>query len=239
MDYKNVFDELNNDSNKDKQKDLQKFFKTGKGEYGEGDLFIGVSVPTQRKIAKKYISLSLIDLQNLIESKYHECRLTSLFILVYKSQIKNCDDIQIKSYYEFYVKNMKYVNNWDLVDSSAEHIIGKYLYKCVQKNEILNILENLSQSDNLWVRRISMMSCFHFIKNNECDVALKICEKLLYDSHDLIHKAVGWMLREIGNRNIEVELKFLDKYYTKMPRTMLRYAIEKFDENRRKYYMKK
>ena len=207
----------------------QRFFKTGKGEYGEGDSFLGLTVPQQRKIAKSYVDISLSDLQQLLDSKIHEFRFTALVILVNK-YTKNKD----KKYFDFYLKNIKNINNWDLVDATAPQIIGDYL---LNKNK--EVLYQLANSDNLWEKRISIISTLMFISKNQFGDTLKISEILLTDKHDLIHKAVGWMLREVGKRNQKIEEEFLDKYYRKMPRTMLRYAIEKFKEDKRQYYLKK
>lgn len=215
-----------------KAKILSRFFKTGKGEYGEGDIFLGIKVPNQRKVAAKHKDITLEDVQELLESRVHEHRLTSLFILV--SKYKKADDLSKKEIVDFYLKNTKNINNWDLVDSSAPYIPGNYL---LDKDK--SILYTLAKSGNLWERRISMLSTYAFIRNNEFEDALKIAEILLDDKHDLIHKAVGWMLREVGNRNLEKEKEFLKKHCKNMPRTMLRYAIEKFDKGTRKEYLNK
>ena len=217
-------------ANPEKAVTIAGFFKTGKGEYGEGDLFMGIPVPEQRKIARKYSLMSLKDLQKLISSKIHEHRLTALLILVIKyskAHIKIREDIV-----NFYLKNIRHINNWDLVDLSADKILGPHLWE--RDN---SILFNMATSQNLWERRIAIMTTFHFIKNNQFRDTLALAEILLHDRHDLIHKAVGWMLREIGKRDQETEERFLLKYYTKMPRTMLRYAIEKFDDNKRRFYL--
>lgn len=215
---------------------LSGYFKAGKGGYGGGDIFLGIKVGPQRQIAKKYQNLALNELQALLSSKIHEYRLTSLFILIDK--YKKSDDKGKKEIFNFYLKNTKNINNWDLIDLSSGKIIGNYI---LDKNTpmLYNILYKLAKSKSLWERRISIMATSEFIRNNKFDDTLKISEVLLNDKHDLIHKAVGWMLREIGKRNIAVEEKFLKKHYKTMPRTMLRYAIEKFDENKRGYYLKK
>ena len=219
--------ELAKHSSKYRAEISRKFFKTGKGEYGEGDVFLGLTVPNIRKIAKKYSFASLKIVQELLNSKIHEERLLALFILV--DQFKMTGNEKIV---RFYLKNTKKVNNWDLVDSSADKILGNYLL-----NKPKNILYKLANSSNLWERRISILSTFEFIRNNKFEDSLEIAEILLNDKQDLIHKAVGWMLREVGKRNQTVLEKFLKKYYKRMPRTMLRYAIEKFDERRRKEYL--
>ncbi|HHI04106.1 MAG TPA: DNA alkylation repair protein [Candidatus Woesearchaeota archaeon] len=221
-------------ANSKKGKDLSKFFKTGKGEYGEGDIFLGIAVPNQRKIAKKYATLSLGEIQDLLSSKIHEHRLTSLFILI--SKFENGNNKLKKEIFDFYLKNTKNINNWDLVDLSAPKILGAYIIDHLKEKKILY---KLAKSKNLWEKRIAMLSTFAFIKNNEFDDALKISKILLKDEHDLIHKAVGWMLREIGKKDQKTEEKFLKKHYKKMPRTMLRYAIEKFQKNKKEFYMKK
>ena len=222
-------EELAKKANQDKAKILQRFFKTGKGEYGEGDIFLGITVPESRKIAKKYSDLSYNNIRNLLESKIHEERLIALLILVnnYNKNIEKRNEI-----FDFYIENINNINNWDLVDLTADKIVGSFLF---EKDK--NILYKLAKSSNLWEKRIAIISTFHFIKNNEFSDTLKIAEILLNDKRDLIHKAVGWMLREIGKRNLKVEEEFLKKYYKNMPRTMLRYAIEKFSEVKRKVYL--
>ncbi|MBU0460575.1 MAG: DNA alkylation repair protein [Nanoarchaeota archaeon] len=220
--------DLQNLTNPHQAKLLQGFFKTGPGQYGEGDIFLGIKVPVQRTVAKKYKELLLKDLQTLLNSKIHEERLISLFILI--DQYNKSD--HKKEIVDFYLKNTKNINNWDLVDLSAPKILGNYLL-----NNDRKILYWLAQSTNLWEKRISVLATFAFIKNNQFQDSLKISQILLNDSHDLIHKAVGWMLREIGKKDQTVEEKFLKQHYKKMPRTMLRYAIEKFDEPLRKQYL--
>ena len=217
------------EANSEKAKILQGFFKTGKGEYGEGDIFLGITVPQSRKIAKKYSSLQLKEISLLLQSKVHEERLIALLILVEKYN-KAQDKNQI---FDFYLKNTKYINNWDLVDLTADKIMGNFLL-----NKSREVLYNLAKSDNLWERRIAIISTFHFIKNNQFNETLKIAEILLKDDHDIIHKAVGWMLREIGKRDLSILESFLKKYYNRMPRTALRYAIEKFPEDKRQAYLK-
>jgi 3-methyladenine DNA glycosylase AlkD len=217
-------------SNPEKAKKLSGFFKTGKGQYGEGDIFLGIPVPEQRKIAKRHIGLPLNALKELLNSKIHEHRLTALLILI--SKYRKADKTGKHEIFSFYLTNTGNINNWDLVDLSAPKIIGEYLF-----NKDTSILFKLAKSHNLWERRIAILSTFTFIRNNIFEDALRISELLLHDEHDLIHKAVGWMLREIGKRDQEIEERFLSKYCMQMPRTMLRYAIEKFDENKRKFYL--
>ena len=232
MKLKKLVREINNLKNLEKAKILSRFFKTGKGEYGEGDIFIGLTVPLQRSIAKRYSYLTLPDLQKLIDSPIHEYRLISLLILVEK--YKKGSQKEKKNIVAFYLKNTKKINNWDLVDLSAEKILGDYF---MDKDKA--IIYKLTKSANIWERRISILTTFQFIKNKKYDDTLKISEILLKDKHDLIHKAVGWMLREIGKRDKKKEIEFLDKFYKTMPRTMLRYALEKFAESKRKYYLNK
>ena len=214
-----------------KAKLLQGYFKTGKGEYGEGDIFLGVTVPLSRKIAVKFKSLSFPEITKLLQSKIHEERLIALLILVQK--FNKADEATQKVIFEFYLQNTKYINNWDLVDLSSHEIIGGYL---LEKDK--GILIKLAKSKNIWERRIACISTFEFIRNNELDISLELARMLLQDKHDLMHKAVGWMLREIGKRDLKTEIAFLDKYSKKMPRTMLRYAIEKFPEKLRMSYLK-
>ena len=223
--------ELKNLADPKQAQALQRFFKTGKGEYGEGDIFLGIKVPVLRRVSGRYRELSLKDMEKLLQSKIHEHRMMAVYLLTYK--FEKGSEKERKEIYDLYIKNAKSFNNWDLVDMSAPKISGPYL---LDKNR--KILYKLAKSKNLWERRIGIMSTAAFIRNNDFKDTLKISEILLNDEHDLIHKAVGWMLREVGNRNREVEEKFLDKYVLKMPRTMLRYAIEKFPEKKRQYYLK-
>ena len=226
--------ELQKASNLRQAKLLQGFFKTGKGQYGEGDIFLGIKVPVQREIAKKY-NLELKEIQKLLNSKIHEYRLVALFILISKyKQAKDNENLK-KEIFNFYLKNTKNINNWDLVDLSAPNIVGTYLLDKGRK-----ILYKLAKSSHLWEKRISVLATFMFIKNNDFKDALKIAEILLKDKHDLIHKAVGWMLREIGKKDEPVLDSFLmkDNRYKRMPRTMLRYAIERFDEKKRRDFLK-
>lgn len=210
---------------------LQRFFKTGPGEYGQGDTFIGVRVPQTRQTVKRYWqSLSLTDTLKLLKSKVHEERLAAAFVLVKKFQ--KASEVEQKKLYQAYLKHARWVNNWDIVDSSAEHIVGAYLMDRDQ-----SILKKLVRSKNIWERRIAIMSTFHFIRNHQFKKTLELSKILLKDPHDLIHKAVGWMLREIGNRHKKTEVEFLKKHYRLMPRTMLRYAIEKFPQIERKKYL--
>ena len=224
-----IIKELERLANPEKAKILQGFFKTGKGQYGEGDHFLGITVPKTREIAKKYRHLDLPEIKKLLNNKFHEIRLCALLILVQKFPTEP------QKIYEFYLANLANINNWDLVDLTAEKIIGAYLLKNSAER---SILYKLVKSKNIWERRVSILSTFHFIKNNQFSDALKICELLLQDSHDLIHKAVGWMLREIGKRSLATEEPFLKKFASKMPRTMLRYATERFPEAKRQSYLK-
>lgn len=211
-------------------KTMQWFFKTGKGEYGEGDIFAGLKVPSQRKLAREFKDLALTDLKTLLNSPVHEERLISLFILVDK--YAKGDEKEKEAIFSFYLKNRRGINNWDLVDLSAPKIIGKHLL-----NKDKSLLFKFALSKNLWDRRIAVLSTYEFIKNNDFAVTLQISEMLLQDKHDLIHKAVGWMLREIGKIDLQAEENFLKTHYKKMPRTMLRYVIEKFSETKRKKYL--
>ena len=231
-DLEKIKKELKKLSNTKEVTRLQRFFKTGKGEYGEGDIFLGIKVPSQRQIAQKYKNLQLKEIKNLLNSKIHEYRLTALLLLIEK--YKKAGEKEKKKIFNFYLSNTKKINNWDLVDLSAYKIIGDYLL-----NKPRDILYKLAKSKNLWERRIAIIAAFTFIKNNDFKDCLKISKILLNDEHDLIHKAVGWMLREVGKRDQKVEEKFLNKYYKKMPRVMLRYSIEKFSVKKRKKYLKK
>ena len=212
---------------------LSGFFKTGKGQYGEGDIFLGITVPVSRSIAKKYIDAALETIAELLKSRIHEHRLVALLILVEKYQ-KAKDQAEKKEIFDFYFANNDNINNWDLVDLSADKIAGEHLFE-----EDKAVLYKLAKSENLWHRRIAIISTFNFIKKGKFEDTFAIAEILMKDRHDLIHKAVGWMLREVGKRNQQAEEEFLMKHYRKMPRTMLRYAIERLSEDKRKFYMKR
>ena len=218
-------------ANKEIAEHSQRFFKTGKGQYGEGDIFLGIRVPVLRKIAKKFRRISLAEVSKLLESKFHEERLLSILMLV--NLFKSGDEDDQELIYELYLDKTKFINNWDIVDISAGNIVGAFLF---EKDKAP--LYRLVFSENLWERRIAIVATFYFIRNDEFDDTLKIAEILFTDKEDLIHKAVGWMLREVGKRVIEIEEEFLEEHYLKMPRTMLRYAIERFPETRRKMYLK-
>ncbi|MEK9133127.1 MAG: DNA alkylation repair protein [Patescibacteria group bacterium] len=230
-----IKNELRRLGNAEKAAHCGRFFKTAKGEYGEGDKFIGVTVPNQRMVARKFVKkLTTAEAFELLQSEIHEHRLTALFILV--DHYKKASEKARKEIYELYLRNWKHVNNWDLVDSSAHKIVGEYLLNNPDEREILY---KLAYSKNLWEKRIAMISTFTLIRAKQFSEALKLAEILLKDKHDLMHKAVGWMLREIGNRDYAVEKVFLDKHYKQMPRTMLRYAIEKLPPGGKAFYMKK
>ena len=208
----------------------QRFFKTGKGEYGEGDRFLGIRVPEIRKEVRKYQGASLIEVEKLLKSKYHEERLMALLLLVHK--FKRGDLEHKAAIYHLYLDRTQYINNWDLVDCSAPAVVGGYL-----EDRNRRILRKLAGSPSLWERRIAIMATYQFIRHKDFDDTLALSEKLLTDEEDLIHKAVGWMLREVGNRDQKLEKAFLKRHYKNMPRTMLRYAIEKFPQATRKRYL--
>ena len=231
---RNLKNDLNKLANLAKAKILARFFKTGKGEYGEGDIFLGIIVPEQRKIAQKYSKLTIANLKELLACRIHEYRLIALLILVDKYKKGSKKDKE--GIFKFYLKQAKQgnINNWDLVDLSAPKILGDYLF-AIDKS----ILYNLAKSTNLWERRIAVLSTLNFIKKKRFTETIKISKILISDKEDLIHKAVGWMLREVGKKDLHQEIKFLDKYYKKMPRTMLRYAIEKFKDKDRQNYLNK
>lgn len=205
---------------------LQHFFKTGKGQYGEGDVFIGLKVPQSRQLAKKHSGIALEGVKELLYSKIHEERLVGLLILVLRFKADP------EGVARFYLDNLSQVNSWDLVDTSAPAILGAYL-----KNRDRSILYKLARSERLWDRRVAIITTRHFIRSGDYGDTLKICEMLLGDSHDLIHKAAGWMLREVGKRDTAAEETFLQKHCKKMPRTMLRYAVEKLPEKKRRAYV--
>ncbi len=220
--------------NQNKSQNLSKFFKTQKGEYSEGDLFLGITVPESRKIVKKYYDkIEYQNLETLINHKYHEVRFIALNILVLKYE-KEIDPVEKEKIVNFYLKNLKGVNNWDLVDSTAYKLLGPHL---IDKDKL--ILYKFAESNNLWENRISIISTLYFIKNNNFNDTISISQILLTHPHDLIHKAVGWMLREMGKKDKKILLNFLNHNYLKMPRTMLRYSIEKLSIDEKKYYMKK
>jgi 3-methyladenine DNA glycosylase AlkD len=232
-----VRDVLKEYANPEKAEILQRFFKTGPGQYGEGDIFLGVVVPQQRAIVKKFWKdASLKDIGELLSSKIHEERDVGVLMLVEKFKRGEGEEGK-KEIFDFYLRNTAGINNWDLVDLSAPHVVGGYL---IDKKIERKVLYKLVKSKNLWERRIAILATFAFIRAGDFGDTLKIAELLLRDSHDLIHKAVGWMLREIGKRNQKVLEKFLQEggRYMVMPRTMLRYAIERFEEGKRKSYLK-
>ncbi|VVA43370.1 Alkylation repair enzyme superfamily protein [Candidatus Roizmanbacteria bacterium] len=237
--FNKIIKDLQESSDPERAKNLQWFFKTGKGEYGKGDIFLGITVPMLRSISKKYQNLDLAEIQKLIENKIHEYRLSALMILRFKYEKTLRLPIekrvaQGKEIVVFYLKNTKKINNWDLVDLSCHYILGNYL---LDKDRA--ILYQLAKSKNLWKRRIAIISTFEFIRNHQYIDTLEISKILLKDKHDLIHKAGGWMLRELGKRDKKTEIDFLNKHYKSMPRTMLRYAIEKFSDRERKIYLAK
>lgn len=228
-----IKEELKKHINEEKAAFLPEFFQAFEGGYGEGDHFLGVVVPDQRKVARKYYKfVSMKDIEELLNEPYHEYRLTALFMMVYKFE-KSKDEKEREEIVNTYLNNIGAVNNWDLVDSSAPQILGPFLW---DKNK--GILYEMARTPDLWKQRIAIMSTFYFIKQGEFEDSLKIAEILLNHEHDLIHKAVGWMLREIGKRDFDVEYNFLKDNYKVMPRTMLRYAIEKFEPELRQKFLK-
>jgi 3-methyladenine DNA glycosylase AlkD len=231
MSYTKVASALTKTANPLRATHAQRFFRTGKGEYGEGDVFLGQSVPTLHKIARQYKDLSLQDTEALLKSKYHEFRLTALFILV--SQFERGNEKARKNIYRLYLAHTAHVNNWDLVDSSAHKIVGAWLL-----DKDTAPLYTLARSKNLWEKRISIVATWWFLRAGKLKDTFALSDILLHDTHDLIHKAVGWMLREAGKKDVVQLEAFLAPRYKTMPRTMLRYAIEKFPEQRRKRYLK-
>ncbi len=210
----------------------QRFFKTAKGEYGYGDVFIGIRVPVLRGLAKKHVHLGIVDIKKLIKSKIHEERLVGLLILVNQYKVATTESEKAKIY-DFYLKHFKYINNWDLVDVTCPYIVGAHLLDKDRK-----ILYTWAKSDHLWTKRISIVSNWWFIRNRDLDDVFKVSKTLLNDDHDLIHKAVGWMLREAGKKDPKALEGFIKEHYLNMPRTMLRYSIEKFPEKKRLKYLK-
>jgi 3-methyladenine DNA glycosylase AlkD len=211
---------------------LQRFFKTGEGEYGAGDRFLGIRVPALRRLARTYWTLPLASTLELLRSPWHEERLLALLLFV--EQYRRGDQLQREEIFQVYLAHTRFINNWDLVDVSAEHIVGEHL-----DPDQTGVLEKLACSGSTWERRIAVLATFYWVKRGEFRPTLRIAERLVSDSHDLIHKAVGWMLREIGKRDREQEECFLRRHYRAMPRTMLRYAIERFPEHRRRQYLRR
>jgi len=228
---RDVQKQLKNLGNKEYAAVSRRFFKTGPGEYGEGDIFIGIRVPVLRKLASECKDLPVSEIEILLRSPIHEERLLALLLLV--QTFKQGDGDKKAYIYDLYLESTELINNWDLVDTSAEHIVGAYL---MDKNK--RPLYRLAKSKNLWERRIAIMATFHFVKRHGFSETLKISKMLLFDRQDLIHKATGWMLREIGKRDLRTEETFLKEHFKKMPRTMLRYAIERFPEEKRQRYLK-
>jgi len=214
-------------TNPKQAKILRGFFKTGPGQYGKGDIFLGLRAREIKDVVKKYFDLGRKDVESLLRSKIHEHRMAALRIMIY--QYEQGANAEI---FKLYLKNARRINNWDLVDCSAPNIVGDYLLTRPRE-----ILYQLAKSKNLWEKRIAILATFAFIRNHDFTDTLRIAKLLINDKHDLIHKALGWMLREVGNRNQKIEENFLKQCYQRMPRTMLRYAIEKFPENRRKKYL--
>lgn len=217
--------------NKKSAKGAERFFKCGKGQYGEGDKFLGISVPECRKIAKQFFGLSLFEIEKLLQNSWHEARLVVLFILIEHFRISN--EKEKKKIFDFYLKNTKYINNWDLVDTSVYKIVGEFLLEKERK-----ILYSLVQSKSLWERRMSIVATYCFIKQGDFRETLEISKILSKDREDLIHKACGWMLREVGKKDKKVLSEFLEENLKILSRTTLRYAIEKMDEKERKYFLK-
>lgn len=229
--YEKILEELKSLANPDQVKHLQRFFKTGIGDYGEGDLFLGLKVPTTRAVAKKYYSsVSLEEIEKLIQSPHHETRLVALLLMVF---IFEKDRDTQADVFNLYIKNVQYINNWDLVDLSCSKVFGRYVFE----TKDLAPLYEFANSNHLWSKRISVVSTYYFIKRNEFELIIELAEKFLTDKHDLMQKAVGWMLREMGKMDVKPLYEFLDKHHKTMPRTMLRYSIEKLPPEERKFYM--
>jgi 3-methyladenine DNA glycosylase AlkD len=223
--------ELQKHANPEKAAILCRFFKTGPGEYGEADVFWGITVPSQRRIAATFRNLSLEQIHRLLGDPVHECRLTALLILVWQYGKANVSGKQ--EIFDFYLRHIGYINNWDLVDSSAPNILGLHL---LDQNKAL--LFKMAESQVVWERRVAVLSSFAFIRRGDYAPTLRLAEMLVHDKHDLIHKALGWMLREVGKRDRTAAERFLQRHCSSMPRTMLRYAIEKFDQPTRLRYLR-
>ena len=229
-----ILQELLSVANPEKAKFLQGFFKTGKGQYAEGDILLGIVVPLTRDIVKRCPQLPFNEIQILLDSEYHEARLAGLLLLM-KQFKKAKEEKERKEIFDFYLQNAHRANNWDLVDVTCRDVIGLYLLD----KEDRRVLYQLAESDNLWEQRIAIVSTWMFIKHKQFDDTLALSEKLLNHKHDLMHKAVGWMLREVGKKDKETLVDFLEIHYKNMPRTALRYAIEHFTPEERAYFMKK
>lgn len=232
-----LFRELKKYASPTRKKSNEWFFKTGKGEYGEHDQFLGIRVPDIRKVAKDNLVMDFSEVQKNIESQFHEVRLCAIIILVEKNKQarKNRDRALQKQILDFYLKNLDYVNNWDLVDVSAHYIVGHALIDGLEKKKLL---DNFVQSENLWRRRVGIIATWAFIKEGNIDTTLRLSKKLLDDKEDLMHKAVGWMLREAWKKDAQKVEDFLRVHYHKLPRTALRYAIERMEETKRKQFLK-
>ncbi len=231
MNLATVKQSLHRHADKKRAKILQGFFKTGPGEYAEGDVFLGLTAPIMRELSRKFKALPLSEVTKLLKSAIHEERMIALLILI--EQYRKADAKGKEKIYRIYLSHTKYINNWDLVDVTVKDIVGAHLF---EKSKAP--LYKLAKSKSLWERRIAIIATSYFIGRNQFDHTLKISELLINDQHDLIHKAVGWMLREVGKRDLACEEKFLKKHCKTMPRTMLRYAIEKFPQTKRKAYLK-
>jgi len=232
MNWQDALSDLQELGNESDREVLQRFFKTGPGDYAQGDVFVGVRVPKIRALARKYSHLDLSGVLRLLHSEIHESRFLALAILCGK--FKKSSAQEQGRIYRLYLDNTQFINNWDLVDVTCEHIVGVYL-----QGRSRSPLYDLSRSENLWERRISVVSTFHFIRHNDFSDTIGISKILLKDSHELIHKATGWMLREVGKRDVNLLIEFLQTHGREMPRTMLRYAIEKFSQEDRAVYMKR
>ena len=231
MSAHHILQELLSLANAERAAFLQGFFKTGKGQYAEGDVMLGITVPVMRDIVKHAPAMPLSEVQALLDSKYHEARLVGLLLLV--RQLKKAKKPEQKEIFDFYLQNARRANSWDLVDASCRDIVGAYLLDKVDRS----VLYRLAESDNLWEQRIAIVSTWTFIKYGQLDDTIRLAEKLLANKHDLIHKAVGWMLREVGKKDRDTLIKFLEKHHSKMPRTALRYAIERFLPEERAYFL--
>ena len=230
MTAKKISQSLHRLADPEAAKQSQRYFKTGKGEYGEGDQFLGIRTPVLRAEAKKFRATPLLEVLKLLQSPWHEARMCALYILVL--QFKKAKEPIRKVIFDAYLAHTHWINNWDLVDSSAYFIVGPYL-----EHKDRAMLYELARSKSLWERRIAMLATMHYIRKGEFEDTLALAEMLLHDPEDLMHKAVGWLLREVGNRDKATEEAFLKKHYRQMPRTMLRYAIEKFSTEERRVYL--